>query len=82
MPSIDSMAIDGKAMNITLSDCEKGGVIVVAFYENDIVSNVTTYTPEETVTAEVNDGDKVKVIWLESMESLKSVCASESIEIQ
>lgn len=83
MPSIDSVTTEGENVNITLSDHEAGGIVLTVLYNGDMVKKVLVNEACETVSVEIDEYcvDKAKVIWLESMESLKPLCASKDVKL-
>ncbi len=81
MPSIDSVIVDGENINITLSDYEAGGVVVVSLMWDNRVKKVVTTPSQEIITCPADAVyNKINVIWLESIESLKPLCSSFECE--
>lgn len=80
-PTKFSVTIKGLSKEVTLTNDEYDGTIIVAFYEsNGKLVDAKTYQPQATIPAELPDSyTYTKVFWWENLDTLRTLCDAVTI---
>ncbi len=77
------VTISGLSKTVTLHGESYDGIIIVALYDNlGRFIDIEKYTPQENISVDLPatlDYSTAKVIWWESLSSLKPLCESKTI---
>ena len=79
-----SVTINGLSEEVTLTNDENVGTIIVAFYKsNGALVDAKTYQPQAAINAELPDDPDsytyTKVFWWENLDTLRPLCDAVTI---